>query len=196
MTSTTQVLADELLRQSVQAGEQAPSVRGGDWQTAVVTAIATDGTVTAGGVTARRLDSYQPVVGDLIELAQASSGAWLARGRLVSAAGDAWIAPALTSPWANYAGGGGFQNARYRKYPDGDVAIEGLVATGTSVSGTSVVFTLPAGYRPQATQMSIAFTAGNAARQMEIASTGAVRYANLPSGTVGFITLTARFSTL
>ncbi|MEI5032369.1 H-type lectin domain-containing protein [Streptomyces sp. S1A(2023)] len=137
MTSLTQAVADEMLRQSVQVAEQTPTVRGGDWQTAVVTAVASDGTVTAGGVTARRLDTYQPAVGDLIELAQASSGAWLARGRLVGESGDGWLTPTFTSPWINYAGGGGFQTARYRKYPDGDVAIDGLVATGgTSVSGS------------------------------------------------------------
>ncbi|KQX27571.1 hypothetical protein ASD97_25070 [Streptomyces sp. Root63] len=196
-SSTAQAVADEMLRQSVQAGEQAPTVRGGDWHTAVVTAVASDGTVIAGGVTARRLDTYQPLVGDLIELAQASSGAWLARGRLVGASGDGWLTPTFASPWINYAGGGGFQTARYRRYPDGDVAIEGLVATGgTSVTGSSTVFTLPAGYRPQATQMSLAFTSGNAARQLEIVSSGVVRFSNLPAGAISFITINARFSTL
>jgi len=51
--------------------------------------------------------------------------------------------PAFQNSWANYGGATGV--ARFRKYPDGKVAIAGAIKTGTP---PSVAFTLPAGYRP------------------------------------------------
>lgn len=62
-----------------------PAVRGSDWQTAVVTAVNSDGTVDIGTVRARRLAAYQnPTVGDLIAVTQSGAGNWIALGRTAS----------------------------------------------------------------------------------------------------------------
>jgi hypothetical protein len=76
-------LAWALKQQAQRAGEQAPSVRGADWRLATVTTVGTDGTVTADGITARRLKSYSaPAAGDVIVISQSSSGNWIALGPL------------------------------------------------------------------------------------------------------------------
>lgn len=89
MTSNAD-LADAIYQQAVTAGVSTPSVRGADWQTAIVTAVGT-GTVDCGTVTARRLESYQnPAVGDRIVITQSGNGNWLACGRTSSAADTEW----------------------------------------------------------------------------------------------------------
>lgn len=54
--------------------------------------------------------------------------------------------PAFENSWANY--GSGYSTAGFMKDPHGMVKLRGVVQSGSS--GT-VVFTLPAGYRPGAT---------------------------------------------
>jgi hypothetical protein len=54
-----------------------------------------------------------------------------------------WIAPSFQNGWANY--GGQFETAGYFKDPSGFVHLRGLVQGGTV---TTVMFTLPAGFRP------------------------------------------------
>jgi hypothetical protein len=91
-------LAWALKQQARRTGERAPSVRGSDWRLATVTAIATDGTVTADGIKARRMEGYQnAAVGDVIVLSQSSSGNWLAEGRLSTGADTAWVKPTLAT---------------------------------------------------------------------------------------------------
>ncbi|MDX5563774.1 hypothetical protein PYK79_10965 [Streptomyces sp. ID05-04B] len=191
-------LAAAVGRKAVRDGQSTPTVRGSDWKLATVTAVNGDGTVDADGIEdIRRQATYgAPLVGDLIRITQSSTGNWMAVCPAVPAAGDAWLAPSLTSPWANF--GGGFQGARYRRYPDGDVSIEGVVGTGaTSVSGTSAVFTLPSSdYFPLATQMFGTVMNGNVIRQLTINNLGQVRFVNLPAGAVTFININCRFSTL
>ena len=192
-----QSMADAIAQLAVEQTAATPAVRGGDWRTATVATLGTDGTITTtDGIPARRAATYEgPLVGDLVRISQSSMGSWIADGRLVPPSGDDWLAPALTSPWANF--GSGYQPVRYRLYANGDVAIEGVVGTGaTSVSGTSTVFTLPAGCRPAATQMVDQVMNGNAPRQLTINNLGQVRFVNLPAGAVAFITINARFSTL
>lgn len=76
-------LAWALKQQAKRTGEQESTVRGSDWRLATVTAVATDGTVTADGITCRRQETYQnPVIGDVIAITQSSSGNWLAWGRM------------------------------------------------------------------------------------------------------------------
>jgi hypothetical protein len=189
-------LAAAVRRQSVRAGQSTPAVRGSDWETAIVTAVNTDGTVDAGGIEdIRRAATYQaPAVGDWIKITQASDGNWLAEYRLVPTTGDAWISPSLTSPWINYPGGGNYQPARYKKLADGMVVVEGLIASNSvSVSGVSNIFTLPAGYRPTATLVFPTINTGNALRQLEIVETGVVRFAALPAGAVGYISISCSF---
>ncbi|MFJ4808483.1 hypothetical protein [Streptomyces longwoodensis] len=81
---TKRDLAWALKQQSKRTGEATPGVRGADWQTATVTAVATDSsTVDAGGIPAIRvMDTYlQPTVGDLIYITQNGAGNWAAWGR-------------------------------------------------------------------------------------------------------------------
>lgn len=58
---------------------------------------------------------------------------------------QAWQAPTLLNSWANY--GSGQSDAGYFKDPFGIVHLKGLIKDGS----TAVIFTLPAGYRIQAT---------------------------------------------
>jgi hypothetical protein len=190
-------MADAIAQLAVEQGAATPAVRGGDWRMAVVATVGADGTITTtDGIVARRTAAYEaPLVGDQIRIAQSGAGSWIAEGRLVPTTGDGWVAPALTSPWANF--GSGYQPARYRLYACGDVSIEGVVGTGaTSVTGTSAVFTLPSGCWPTATQMISQVMNGNVTRQLTVNNLGQVRFVNLPAGTVTFITLNSRFSTL
>ncbi|MGW2048528.1 hypothetical protein ACWCPF_25600 [Streptomyces sp. NPDC001858] len=191
-------LASAMRQQAKRTGQSTPSVRGSDWRLATVSTVNSDGTVAADTDTIpsiRRLATYQaPAVGDVIVISQSSTGNWVAHGRMVPATGDAWTAPSLTSPWINYPGGGNYQGARYKKQADGIVVIEGLIASnGTSVSGVSNVFTLPASYRPTATLVFGTLNTGNVIRQLEVVETGVVRFAALPAGAVGFISINCQF---
>lgn len=188
-------LASALKQQAQRSGEQAPSVRGSDWRLATVTTVGTDGTVTADGIVCRRMAAYQaPAVGDLISISQSSNGNWRAEGRMVPTAGDGWQAPTMTSPWIAYPGGGNYQAPRCRKLSNGLVVLEGLVASNSvSVTGTSNVLTLPAGYAPSAWLPFPMITTGNAVRQLEVTETGVVRFVNLPAGAVGFVSINCTF---
>ncbi|MEU9333118.1 hypothetical protein AB0D49_08130 [Streptomyces sp. NPDC048290] len=78
-------LAWALKQQAQRAGERAPSVRGADWRLATVSAVNAGGTVTADGITVRRLAFYtSPSVGQVIVISQSSSGNWIAFGPLAS----------------------------------------------------------------------------------------------------------------
>lgn len=77
------------------------------------------------------------------------TGTWASKISLVGAnLGDsAWTAPTLLNSWVNF--GGAFANAGYRKDANGFVHLRGLIKSGTTTGGT-VLFNLPAGYRPSA----------------------------------------------
>ena len=144
--SSTQDLAAAIRRRAVQAAEAAPSVRGGDWQTATVTAVQADGTVKVGSIVARRLDTYRaPRVGDRIELAQSSSGNWVARGRLVPTTGDAWLPLTLSGNWVPNGGAtDGPPSARLTV--DGTLELSGMMkGVAVNASGNASVGLLPAG---------------------------------------------------
>lgn len=55
--------------------------------------------------------------------------------------------PAFQNSWVNF--GSTWQVARFRKFSDGRVEVQGLIKDGT-VSATTPAFTLPTGYRPGA----------------------------------------------
>lgn len=198
-SSSTARLADAIGASAEQVGTRTPKIRGADWQTATVTAVGTDGTVTAGGIIARRSRNYaDPAIGDLVILTNSGNGNWAVLAKTAPADGsDAWQAVTLTLPWINYVAAPGYTAARYRRHADGDVALEGLIASnGTSVSGAVNVFTLPAGFRPGTIQVFTSLTAGNAVRQLEISAAGLVRFTGMPAGAVSYVTLNCRFSTL
>jgi hypothetical protein len=190
-------LAAALERKTVRTGQSTPAVRGGDWRLATVTTVNSDGTVDADGIEdIRRLSTYQaPAVGDVIVISRSSTGNWLTHGRTVPTTGDAWQTPTLTAPWINYPGGGNYQPARYKKMANGIVVLEGLIASnGVSVSGVSNALTLPTGYRPTATLVFATMSTGGTARQLEIVETGVVRFAALPAGAVGYISISCQFA--
>lgn len=156
--ATNRDLAAALAQRAKRAGEQAPSVRGSDWWTATVTAVGTDGTVTADGLTYRRTETYQaPAVGDVIVVTQSSNGNLIAHGRMAgtTAPNGAWTSLPLTgsisTPQAV-----GFGVAQYRiitAHGTGRVELRG---TGRPSSGltaqTSVTTALPAAARPSVTR--------------------------------------------
>lgn len=81
-------------------GSSTPTVRRADWQTAVVTAVNSDGTVDIGDVRARRLETYlNAAVGDLIMVTQSGNGNWLAIGRTAPASDNEWTSytPTVTN---------------------------------------------------------------------------------------------------
>ena len=89
MTSAHQLnrsLTAALQGAATRAGEQAPSVRGGDWRLATVTAVNGDGTVEVDDVMdVRRMAFYDsPTVGQVIRIDQSSSGNWVALGPLAT----------------------------------------------------------------------------------------------------------------
>lgn len=57
-----------------------------------------------------------------------------------------WTNATLVNSWAN--NGGNYPSLRYRKYPNGDVQIQGVVSKTTSNAANETIFTLPAGSRP------------------------------------------------
>lgn len=80
--------------------------------------------------------------------------------------------PVFANGWLNY-DAGGLRNARFRKYPDGKVRLAGIVKTGAS---GSAIFTLPAGYRPAATQpfVTLMSPGTNTFAEVDITAAGAV----------------------
>ncbi len=64
-------------------------------------------------------------------------------------ASEAWTAATLVNSWVNF--GSGYNTAAFFKDPIGIVHLRGLIKGGTTTAGT-LLFTLPAGYRPAATE--------------------------------------------
>jgi hypothetical protein len=74
---------------------------------------------------------------------------------LIGTAGE----PAFQNAWVNHGAAG--SPAGFRKTPDGRVSLQGLIKSGTvDATDTQPTFTLPAGYRPSATQRFPAPSAG------------------------------------
>lgn len=91
--------------------------------------------------------------------------------------------PAFGTGWQNYAGGGTFQLASFRKNPLGRVELRGLVAR--TAGAVTTIFVLPQGYRPA--KQEVLFTGGSTgAGRVDVYSDGQVVYV---SGGVTFFTL-------
>lgn len=142
-----------LQQQAKRTGEQSPSVRGSDWRLATVTAVNADGTVTADGLTYRRMETYQtPTAGDVIAVTQSSNGNLLAWGRTGGAA-------APNGTWTNIPLAGGFTTphtvfgvAQYRLVTIAGatrVELRGSAdATASVTAQTNFSTALPAAARP------------------------------------------------
>lgn len=145
MTSSIADLADAIRLQAVTAGAAEPTVRGADWQTAIVTAVGA-GTVDCGTITARRLESYQnPAVGDRIVITQSGNGNWLACGRTAGAAEQEFTA--YTPTWtgtSNPSIGNGTLQGRYWRYGSNIVGTINLsIGSSTSLGSGNYFWQLP-----------------------------------------------------
>jgi hypothetical protein len=171
-------LADAIRAGAVQAGADSPQVRGSDWQTALVTAVGSDGTVTASGVIARRVASYQsPAVGDLICLTNSSSGNWLAVGRIAPATtAGTWQTLSLASGWSAW--GAPYWTPAYRVNGDGTASLSGLARAPASTTTAATVGTLPAEATPSTTAHFPTVINSNLHSALEIGSNGLVRINN------------------
>ena len=93
-------------------------------------------------------------------------------------------APAFNSPWAHY--DGGYLRARFWKDPWGNCFLNGLVkATGAVVQG-AVIFTLPAGYRPEAHILS-AQERDALHTRVDVLSNGNVAYQGPGVASIGYM---------
>ena len=81
---------------------------------------------------------------------------------------EAWVAPTLLNSWVNY--GGTASTVGYMKDSMGFVHLKGLVKTG---SPGTVVFNLPAGYRP-GSYLRIAIIASGTYGNLDIQTSGDV----------------------
>lgn len=86
-------------------------------------------------------------------------------------------APALQNNWVNY--GANYESAAYWKDKCGVVHIAGVIKSGTTTS-ESVIFTLPEGYRPRATEKFFAISL-NAICVVDVSTSGAVTIKTSPN---------------
>jgi hypothetical protein len=85
---------------------------------------------------------------------------------------EAFIAPTLVNGWINY--GAPHTNAAYYKDKEGRVHLRGLIKNGTATGGT-ILFTLPAGYRPSTSGQSVfAVISNNALGRVDVKANGDV----------------------
>lgn len=146
--SSARDLAAALQRQAARTGERTPAVRGADWRLAVVTAVGTDGTVTADGILCRRMQSYtMPLVGDVIRIDQSSAGNWLALGRTDSGTTMPWqpYTVAWTAATTNPTIGNGVMTGRYTKDERGTchVSIRLVPGSTTAFGSGTYLFSVP-----------------------------------------------------
>lgn len=102
-----------------------------------------------------------------------------------------WTAPTFLNSWVNF--GSGLEVAAYRRSRTGRVQIQGTVKSGT-VSNSTPVFTLPAGYRPNNLQLIGTITndsVNDILGRLAIATTGDVR---IETGGNAFASLNIEFS--
>jgi hypothetical protein len=102
--------------------------------------------------------------------------------------GEGWNTPTLLNGWVNY--GGSFHEARYRKLPSGLVEVRGLIKDGTTTSLT-VLFNLPAGYRPAAQLIFATLNSSNLGR-MDVTAGGDVVFV-APSSSSGWFSVNCCF---
>lgn len=147
MPGMAQSMADAIAELAVGQAAATPSVRRGDWRTAAIATVGTDGTVTTtDGIVARRLDTYPaPLVGDIVRIDQSGAGSWLAVGRTVPTAGDGWTVLTLSGAWVPNGGPTDAPPAA-RLTPDGELQLSGTIkGVAVGAGGNASVGLLPAG---------------------------------------------------
>jgi hypothetical protein len=80
---------------------------------------------------------------------------------------DAWIAPTLLNGWVNYSTE--YNSAGYFRDKQGIVHLRGLVKTGTI---GSIIFNLPAGYRPEHRELMVVQTNPNTVGRCDVDTSG------------------------
>lgn len=116
----------------------------------------------------------------------------------------AWtaVAGSFTSPWANL--GAGFQPVAYRRIGD-LVQVRGVAKStaDTDTAAKQVIFVLPSGYRPAATEVVLGFALMTTSQvvRIDIETDGEVRVTvrdddGVITGTWGYLSLSFQFSTL
>jgi hypothetical protein len=100
----------------------------------------------------------------------------------LSVGAQAWITPSLGSGWSFY--GAPYNTPGYYKDVLGIVHLRGLLA---SSGATSLIFTLPAGYRPIAQCLFPSF-ANSAAARVDVQTDGQVLF-QYPGGATPWVTL-------
>lgn len=138
-------LAQSIAGAARQAGRDDPKVRGSDWQTGIVTAVNSDGTVDIGTIRARRIHTYtNPAVGDQAVISQSGNGNWIALGRTATTT-RAWTTFSLASGWTAFSA---YYAPAYRIWGDGTASLCGLAQMSGTLTSGAVVATLPAEAMP------------------------------------------------
>jgi hypothetical protein len=86
---------------------------------------------------------------------------------------NVWTTPTFNGAWTSVASG--YDTVGYKLYPDGRVALKGLIKNGTPVSTASVLFTLPVGYRPSGAKIfPVLISGAGATWRLNVAVAGTV----------------------
>lgn len=109
--------------------------------------------------------------------------------------GEVWhaLSSLYVNGWTDF--GAPFQTGRYKLVPigGGEVYLDGLIKPGTYVNAT-VLFTLPVGYRPQASirivRQADSATTGANMYELMVSTTGDVSVTSIQGAAPGFIDLT------
>ena len=186
---------DTLIDAAIAAVEQSGAIDARS-RLGVVSDVNSDGTISASVgdstlTSIRVLSGYTvPTVGDTVSILRGTGG-WVCVGSLATSSPE-WQTPSLNSPWSAY--GSGYRAPRYRRVGK-MVEIQGVISSGsTSVSGSPVVFTLPASYRPTASLVFAVPRQGGTARQLTVMAGGDVNFQSLESGAVNYISIGCSYS--
>lgn len=107
-------------------------------------------------------------------------------GSGASLQGESWQSLPMAGGWTAY--GSTYQSPLFQKKVDGMVQLTGLIAPGTTTSGTTVA-NLPTGYRPSADHIfHVSGGAGTASADVYVRSSGAVSIQNT-AGTITWLSL-------
>lgn len=98
---------------------------------------------------------------------------------------EAVQAPVLSGGWQNF--GGSFAPIGYWKDKEGVVHIRGFISSGTLTAGT-LLFNLPAGYRPSGGRLAFAVLSSNGMGRVDINTVGDVFIDSVPAN--GWLNLT------
>lgn len=126
-------------------------------------------------------------------------GSVLVTGTMFDTNNITWTAASLSASWSNSLATT-YTNASYKKYPDGTVALRGVVQRSASAAGGSsgaTIFILPAGYLPPSADrhVFICYDSTNGYARVDVFPTGSVQVqTNVSAG--AFISLDGiRFDT-